>query len=142
MAEQEFFKDTRIDADLADNYYQLAKIYAQEQKLEEADRAYREVLKRDPQRPGAWFGLAKIYQQQGKYQQGLKAVDETLKVVPESDKAHYLRAQLLQKLDRNDEAKGEFATAKKLMDADLDKDRERWGEKQIASPEVTRTEKE
>ena len=64
-------------------------------------------------------------------------MEETLKVVPESDKAHYLRAQLLQKLDRKEEAKAEFATAKKLMDADLDKDREKWGEKQVASPEVT-----
>ena len=36
--------------------------------------AYREVLKRDPQRPGAWFGLAKIYQQQGKYEEALEAV--------------------------------------------------------------------
>jgi len=141
LAEQEFLKDIRIDPDLADNYYQLGKIYSQEQKEAEAERAFREVLKRDPQRPGAWFGLAKIYQAQGKYEEALKAVDETLKVVPESDKAHYLRAQLLQKLDRKDEARAEFAAAKKLMDADLDKDREKWRDKQVASPEVTREEK-
>ena len=135
-AAQEFLRDIPIDPDLPDNYYQLGKIYAQEQKLEEAERAYKEVLKRDPHRPGAWFGLAKIYQRQEKYEEALQAVEETLKVVPESDKAHYLRAQLLQKLGRREEASAEFARAKKLMDADLDKDREKWGDKQVASPEV------
>ena len=41
---------------------------------EAAEQAYREALKRDPHRPGAWFGLAKIYQKQGKYEEALKAV--------------------------------------------------------------------
>ena len=63
---------------------------------------------------------------------------ETLKVVPESDKAHYLRGQLLQKLGKTEEAKAEFAAAKNLMNADLDKDREQWGDRQMASPELTR----
>ena len=137
LAEQEFLKDLRIDPDLADDYYQLGKIYAQERRYEDAERAYLEVLKRDPQRPGAWFGLAKIYQEQGKYEEALRAVGETLKVVPESDKAHYLRGQLLQKLGKTEEARAEFAAAKKLMNADLDKDREKWGDRQVASPEVT-----
>ena len=57
--------------------------------------------------------------------------------MPESGKAHYLRAQLLQKLGRKQEASGEFASAKKLMNADLDKDREKWKDKLVASPEVT-----
>jgi predicted RNA polymerase sigma factor len=67
----------------------------------------------------------------------LKAVGETLKAVPESDKAHYLRGQLLQKLGRKEEAAAEFASAKKLMNADLDKDREKWNDKAISSPELT-----
>ncbi len=47
-----------------------------------------------------------------------------------------MRAQLLQKLGRKEAARAEFATAKRLMDADLDKDREKWKDKQVASPEV------
>jgi len=94
-------------------------------------------LKRDPSRPGAWFGLAKIYQKQEKYEEALQAVGETLKVVPESDKAHYLRGQLLLKVGRKEEAQAEFASAKKLMNADLDKDREKWSDKTIPSPELT-----
>ena len=81
--------------------------------------------------------MAKIYQKQGKYEEALKAVGETLKVVPGSDKAHYLRGQLLQKLGRKEEASAEFASAKKLMDADLDQDREKWSDKAISSPELT-----
>jgi tetratricopeptide (TPR) repeat protein len=103
----------------------------------DAAQAYREALKRDPRRPGAWFGLAKIYQKQGKYAEALQAVEETLKVVPGSDKAHYLRGQLLLKLGRKEEATAEFASARKLMDADLDKDREKWSDKTISSPELT-----
>jgi tetratricopeptide (TPR) repeat protein len=136
-AEKEFLQDSRIDPELADNYYQLAKIYAQGQRDPEAVEAYREALKRDPRRPGAWFGLAKIYQKEGKLEEALRAVDETLKVVPESDKGHYLRGQLLSKLGKKEEAAVEFARAKKLMDADLDKDREKWNDKTISSPELT-----
>jgi tetratricopeptide (TPR) repeat protein len=136
-AEKEFLKDCRIDPELADNHYQLAKIYAQGQRDPEAEEAYRKALKRDPRRPGAWFGLAKIYQKQGKYEEAMRAVEETLKVVPESDKGHYLRGQLLAKLGRREEASAEFARAKKLMDADLDKDREKWSDKAISSPELT-----
>ena len=100
-------------------------------------QAYEEALKRDPRRPGAWFGLAKIYQKEGKFEEALRAVEETLKVVPESDKGHYLRGQLLLKLGRKEEGLAEFASAKKLMDADLDNDREKWSDKAISSPELT-----
>jgi len=48
-----------------------------------------------------------------------------------------LRGQLLLKLGRKEEAQREFASAKKLMDADLDKDREKWSDKMISSPELT-----
>jgi len=136
-AEKEFLQDSRIDPELTDNYYQLAKIYAQGERDGEAEQAYREALKRDPRRPGAWFGMAKIYQKEGKYQEALQAVEETLKVVPGSDKGHYLRGQLLLKLRRKEEAGAEFARAKKLMDADLDKDREKWSDTTISSPELT-----
>jgi len=40
-------------------------------------------------------------------------------------------------LGRREEAAAEFARAKKLLDADLDKDREKWGDKAVASPELT-----
>jgi hypothetical protein len=48
-----------------------------------------------------------------------------------------LRGQLLLKLGRKEEAAAEFASAKKLMNADLDKDRGKWSDKTISSPELT-----
>jgi tetratricopeptide (TPR) repeat protein len=136
QAEEEFRKDIAIDPDLADNYYQLGLLYARQQKAAEAEKAFREALNRDPNRSGAWFGLARIYQSQENYPQALKAVSESIRLVPDSNKTHFLRGQILQKLGRQDEARAEFATAKKLMDASLHKNREEMDEYMLPNPEL------
>jgi tetratricopeptide (TPR) repeat protein len=136
QAEEEFRRDIVIDPDLADNFYQLGLLYASQQKTGEAEKAFREALRRDPNRSGAWFGLAKIYQSQEKYPEALKAVTESIRIVPGSNKTHYLRGQVLQKLGRRDEAQAEFATAKKLMDASLTKNREEMDEYMVPNPEL------
>jgi len=66
-----------------------------------------------------------------------QAVGETLKVVPASDKHITCGGNCCLKLGRKEEAQREVASAKKLMDADLDKDREKWSDKTISSPELT-----
>jgi Flp pilus assembly protein TadD len=95
------------------------------------------VLERDPKRSGAWFGLAKIYQSQGNYAEALKAIDQSVKIVPDEGKVRFVRGQILQKMGRTEDARAEFATAKKLMDAGLNKNREEMDERMVPSPELT-----
>jgi tetratricopeptide (TPR) repeat protein len=124
-AEQEFLKDLTIDPGLPDDHYQLGQLYSRQQKDAEAEKEYRETLKRDAQRSGAWFGLAKIYERQEHYGEALKAATEAAKLAPDSRLVHFLRGQILQKLGRTEEARVEFATAKKLMNQGLQEDREK-----------------
>ena len=131
-------RDITIDPDLPDNYYQLGLIYSRQQKDAEAEKAFREALQRDPRRSGAWFGLAKIYQRRGDYQNALKTADEAVKLVPDSQLVHYLRAQILQRLGRAEEAKAEFDTAKKRMNAGLKEDREKMEQWAVPNPELKR----
>ena len=137
--EREFLSDVTIDPDLPDNYYQLGLLYARQQREADAERAFRETLKRDPHRSGAWFGLAKIYEGRQEYGEALEAVDESIKIVPDSRKVHFLRAQILQRLGRTEEAKTEFATAKKLMDKGLEEDREKMERLAVPIPGLTET---
>jgi tetratricopeptide (TPR) repeat protein len=135
-SETEFRKDIVIDPDLADNYYQLGVLYSLVQRQQDSEIAFKEALKREPGRSGAWFGLAKIYSQRGNYPEALKALDEALKIVPESGKVHFVRGQVLQRLDRREESKAEFALAKKLLDRKLTKDRENLDELLGPNPEL------
>jgi len=66
-------------------------------------------------------------------------VDESLRIVPDSRKVHFLRGQILQRLGRAEEAKNEFATAKKLMDKGLEEDRERMEQLTMPIPGLTET---
>ncbi|HMD42644.1 MAG TPA: hypothetical protein VKH45_06190, partial [Candidatus Acidoferrum sp.] len=59
-----------------------------------------------------------------------------LKASPDSEKVHVIRAQVLQKMGRKDEAKAEFALSKKLMDQKLTKDRENLEELLVPNPEL------
>ena len=45
LSEGEFRKDVAIDPELADNYFQLAQLYAQQQRDAEAESLFREALK-------------------------------------------------------------------------------------------------
>ncbi|HEX8871341.1 MAG TPA: hypothetical protein VF758_01170, partial [Candidatus Acidoferrum sp.] len=65
-----------------------------------------------------------------------KAIDEAIKLVEENGRVHFVRGQVLQKLGRTEEASAEFARSKKLMDSALNKQRERWNEQAVPSPEL------
>lgn len=135
-SEAEFLKDVAIDPDLPDNYYQLGVLYSLTQRPDDSEKAFQQTLKLDPHRPGAWFGLAKIYNDQKNYPAALNALEEALKTVPNSEKVHFVRAQVLQKMGRKEEAQAEFALSKKLMDQSLSKDREQMEELLVPNPEL------
>ena len=135
-SEAEFRKDIAIDPDLADNYYQLGVVYSLMARPADSEKAFKEALRLDPRRPGAWFGLGKIYSEQRNYPEALTALDEALKYSPNSEKVHFVRAQVLQRMGRKDEANAEFALSKKLLDQKLSKDREDLQEMQVPNPEL------
>jgi tetratricopeptide (TPR) repeat protein len=136
QAEQQFLQDIAIEPDLADNYSQLGILYLRLQRETEAERAFLEALHRDPRQAGALFNLAKLHQQQHKYDQALKEIDAAVKLAPDSGKVHFLRGQILRHLGNNAEASAEFASAKKLMDLQANKDREALEDQIIPSPEL------
>jgi tetratricopeptide (TPR) repeat protein len=135
-SEEEFREDIALEPDLADNYLGLGKLYLQLQKEADAEREFREALKRDPGQTSALFNLAKLYQEQQKNEQALKEIDAAVKLAPDSGKVHFLRGQILQHLGQKVEAKIEFDTAKKLMDLQVNKDREELEERYLPSPEL------
>ena len=107
----EFLKDAAVEPDLALNYEQLGEVYWQTQDDSNAEKSYREALRRDPRLASACLGLAKIYQRRQKYAAALAETDAALKADPARTDAHYMRGQVLLHLGRKEEAKKEMAAA-------------------------------
>jgi tetratricopeptide (TPR) repeat protein len=63
MAMQAFKQVVLLDPDSASFHALKAESYAEDEKYSEAIREYQEVLKKDPNFPGAHFGLGEIYYQ-------------------------------------------------------------------------------
>jgi Flp pilus assembly protein TadD len=86
--------------------------------------------------PGALFGTAKICLQQQKYREALAAISSALRLAPQNQGAHFLRGQVLARLGRREEAQAEFATAKTILNADLNQRRESLGDHPVPNPEL------
>ena len=50
---------------------------------------------------------------------------------------HYVRAQILTKLGRREEAQAEFSTVEKILESSNNKDLESFGEGRMPNPELT-----
>jgi tetratricopeptide (TPR) repeat protein len=135
-AEAEFRKDLAVEPDLPDTYEQLGQFYQRAGNNDEAAKFFREAVQRNPQMAASLFGLAKIYMQEEKYREALAAIDSTLRLAPGSQGAHFLRGQILVRLGRRDDAQAEFATARKMVNADLTKRRESLSDQRIPNPEL------
>ncbi len=107
-------------------------------KDEDAEKSFREALKRDRKMASAYAGLAKLYQKQQKLEPALKMADTMLRITPDYQGGHYLRGRILMQLGREKEARVELAAAQKALDAGLEKGRKRAGEDGIPNPELTR----
>src|SRR5207302_1687177 len=90
------------------------------QQDSEAEKNYREALKRDSRLANSYVGLAKVYRRQEKFQQALIVIDGASKVDPGRTDTHYLRGQVLVHLGRKEEGKKELETAIRFfIDANL-----------------------
>jgi len=108
------------------------------QKDEDAEKQFREALRRNPKSDGAYLGLAKLYQKQEKLREALKMVDRALRLSPGIHGGHYLRGRILSKLGREKEAQAEFGAAQKTIDTRLNKERDALEEGPIPNPELTK----
>jgi tetratricopeptide (TPR) repeat protein len=125
-ARDEFLKDAALEPELALNYEQLGDVYALMQQDGDAEKSYRDALRRDSRLTDSYLGLAKIYRRQEKYAAALLVIDSAVKLGPERTDVHYLRGQTLLHLGRKDEARKEMETSMRL-----DNERRAQHEKQI-----------
>ena len=113
-ANAEFMQDATIEPDVAFNYDQLGVIAFQQQHLKEAVEYFRHALRLDPTLASSQYQLARVYLQEGDSAKALGEVDALLRLVPDNSSAHYLRGQILQKLQRTEEAKAEMRRATEI----------------------------
>jgi tetratricopeptide (TPR) repeat protein len=136
-AKAEFLKDLEIEPDVAFNYDELGAVCPNLQQEDEAERYFREALRRDSHLASSYFGLAKIYEHKGRLPAALAALDSAGQVDPSSASIHYLRGQILLHMGRRREAQSEFDIAGTMQKQTRDEfEREVSGE-QLPSPEIT-----
>ena len=117
-AKREFLADRDIEPDVAYNYDELGTVSAALDEAEEAQRYFREAVKRDARLGTSWYGLAKIYKEQKKYSEALNALEAA---DPKSASVHYLKAQILLALGKGPEARQELVNVRKLQKVTTDK---------------------
>jgi tetratricopeptide (TPR) repeat protein len=106
------------------------------QKDDEAEHSFREALRYNPRQPASLLALGRLYQRQGKNRESLTALDAAEKLIPGNQNVHFVRGQVLARLGRREEAQAELATSKKLLDAGLNKQREKYGDAPVPNPEL------
>jgi len=139
-ARDEFLRDAAVEPDLAFNYDQLGDVYSLMQQDSNAERSYREALRRDPRLVNSYVGLAKTCQREDKYTQALAAIDSAGKLDARRTDIHYVRGQILIHMGRKEEGKKELETSVRI-------DNERRAERQkqvegatVPSPELLQDE--
>jgi tetratricopeptide (TPR) repeat protein len=130
-ARDEFLKDASLEPDLALNYDELGDVYSLMQQDGEAEKSYREALRRDSRLVNSYVGLTKVYQREAKYLQALTAIDSAGKLDPGRTDIHYLRGQMLVHLGRKEEGKKELETSVRI-----DNERRAARQKQVESGAV------
>jgi len=132
----EFLKDASIEPDLALNYEELGDTYWLLEDDKNAEKSYREALRRDPRGMNSHFGLAKVYERREKYLPALAEIGASVTLDPARTDLHYVRGQVLLHLGRKEEAKKE-------LEAAVNMDNQRRGEREkqmetgtVPSPEL------
>jgi Flp pilus assembly protein TadD len=119
-----------------DRAEQLGLLYLRIQRDDEAEHSFHEALHYNPRQPASLLALGRLYQRQGKNREALTALDAAEKLVPDNQNVHFVRGQVLLRLGRRDEAQTELATSRRLVDASLNKQREKYGDAPVPNPEL------
>jgi tetratricopeptide (TPR) repeat protein len=115
-ARTEFLADTAIQPDVPFNFEELGNIAAASGENQSAERYFRQALQLEPRLATARHSLAKLYKSEARYKEALAESDTASKSDDQSAALHYLRGQILQKLNRQNEARKEFAISTQLRE--------------------------
>ncbi|MBI5163054.1 MAG: tetratricopeptide repeat protein [Magnetospirillum sp.] len=94
--------------------FEMAKNLHQQDRLYDAEAAYRQILKRDPDHAGALHYLGVIAMQAGKTLEGLDLIEQSLVIDPLCAEAHTNRGMLLMILERYADAEPALRRAMEL----------------------------
>jgi tetratricopeptide (TPR) repeat protein len=130
-ARDEFLKDAALEPDLAFNYDELGDVYSLMQQDGNAEKSYREALRRDARLVNSYIGLAKAYQREQKYRLALNAIDSAEKLDSRRTDIHYVRGQILSHLGRKEEGRKELEASVRI-----DNERRAERQKQVESGSV------
>jgi tetratricopeptide (TPR) repeat protein len=136
-ARGEFLKDIALEPDVALNYDQLGTVYSYLEQQGEAERCFREAIKRDAHLASPHFGLAKILQNRGKYSQALAELDTAEKLLPSDYHIHFVRGQVLVRLGRKPEAQKELKLAAEMQAEKNARGPQPNANQVVPSPELT-----
>ncbi len=114
--------------------FEQAEEHRRHQRVELAERFYRETLEADPQRHHAHYWLSSIHEQQGRLDQALHHLDEAISLQP-GDIHHYrARGAILLEQGRFSEASLDFTRALQIRPTTADfhlRARARWSQDDV-----------
>jgi tetratricopeptide (TPR) repeat protein len=114
-AEAELEKDAALEPDFAYNYEDLGILYVLLNKLELAEKNFRQAIERNTQLVNSYYGLAKLYQDEGRYKDALEMADHAVALAQTSASVHYTRGQILKHLGQSEKANREFEASARLF---------------------------
>ena len=136
LAEAAFRKDTEVEPDSPYGFEQLGKLYLRADRERDARDAFEQALQRESRLPDTLLELAKIEMHSSNLALSLRRIDAALKLTPDDRSAHYLRGQILQKMGRRMDAQAEFARARDLAAATVDRERANFTKDQPPDPQL------
>jgi tetratricopeptide (TPR) repeat protein len=137
-ARAELQEDLAVEPDAAFTFEQLGKVEVTLQNEADAAKDFGRAVKLDPMLLESRLGLATIAERKKEYPAALAQLDEIIRIDKDNAAARYLRGQVLLRMGREKEGRGELATATKMLNEQrAARHRELEGEA-VPSPELTR----
>lgn len=97
---ESFKKCTQLDAWYGHGYVMLGIAYIQAERWDEAQWAFEEAAKLEPENLQAWLGIGSVMNEQQKYTAAQKAIQHGLDIAPNSAEAHYEMGRALFGLEK------------------------------------------
>lgn len=96
---KEFQEELKVTANMNElAWYQIGRLYMEQKKYEDAEKAFQWALKRAPTLTDVHFELAKMYYKWGKYELAKKETLETLRYDPTNEEAKAFLLRVEEKL--------------------------------------------
>ena len=98
----------------------LGVAYAKAQRYVEAEHAFQQAVRLNPDNRHAHFGLSYLYLERGNYEPAVHEAEDALRSRPDFMEPRYIRARALEALGRNQEALEEYARVMRFPQAPAD----------------------